>query len=141
MLRQALERVLHLYRGDLLPGCYEEWILAERDRWRQQFLQAAERLVALLEEEEDYGTAISAAQQILRHDPLHEATYRQLMHLHALRGERAEALRVYHLCAKRLERELGTEPSALTQSIYRSLMQAGHSPQTLPARVCCELIR
>lgn len=129
-LRQALERVLRLYRGDLLPSCYEEWILPERDRWRRRFLQAAERLVVLLEEEGDTGAAMIAAQQLLRQDPLHEATYRHLMRLHALRGERAEALRVYHLCAKRLERELGTEPSALTQDVYASLIQAGRTSQT-----------
>src|SRR5579885_933587 len=134
-LRQALEQVLRVYRGDLLPSCYEEWILLERDRWRQRFLQAAERLVTLLEEDSDYGAAISAAQLLLRQDPLHEATYRHLMSLHALRGERAEALRVYHLCAKRLERELGAEPSALTQNIYAALMQADHPPQTPPTRL------
>ncbi len=129
-LRQALEQVLRVYRGDLLPSCYEEWILLERDRWRQRFLQAAERLVTLLEEDSDYGAAISAAQLLLRQDPLHEATYRHLMRLHALRGERAEALRVYHLCAKRLERELGAEPSALTQDIYAALMHPDRPPQT-----------
>lgn len=36
-LRQALEQVMHLYRGDLLPSCYDEWILPERDRLRQSF--------------------------------------------------------------------------------------------------------
>ncbi len=128
-LRQALEQALHLYRGDLLPTCYEEWILPERDRWRQQFLQAAERLVTLLEEERETAAAIVAAQQLLRQDPLHEATYRHLMRLHAARGERAAALRVYHLCARRLERELGTGPSALTQEIYAALMQPKYTPQ------------
>ena len=128
-LRQALEQVLHLYRGDLLPGCYEEWIIPERDRLRQMFLQAAERLSTLLEEERAYPAAITAAQALLRQDPLHEATYRQLMRLHALRGDRAAALRVYHTCAKILERELGTEPSAMTQAAYEALMQTDHSPE------------
>jgi hypothetical protein len=35
-------------------------------------------------------------------------TSRQLMRLHALRGDRAAALRTYHTCASRLERELAT---------------------------------
>jgi len=26
-LRQALEQAVHLYRGELLPSCYDEWIL------------------------------------------------------------------------------------------------------------------
>src|SRR6266699_40866 len=43
-MRRALEQVHHLYSGELLPNCYDEWILPERDRWRQAFLQAAERL-------------------------------------------------------------------------------------------------
>lgn len=31
-VRQALTKAVTLYRGDLLPGCYDEWILPERDR-------------------------------------------------------------------------------------------------------------
>lgn len=129
--RKALERVLQLYRGDLLPGCYEEWILPERDRWHQIFLTVAERLIALLEQKHDYDAAITAAQQLLRHDPLHETTYRQLMHLYALRGDRAAALRIYHACVTALERELGTEPSEVTQKVYETLMQSDLPSRTL----------
>ena len=126
-MRQALERVMHLYRGDLLPTCYDEWILPERDRLRQLFLEAAERLIALLEEERDYDAAIKAAQQLLRHDLLHEATYRKLMRLYALRGDRATALRVYHTCVTVLERELAAEPSEATRKAYESLLQSDTS--------------
>jgi DNA-binding SARP family transcriptional activator len=135
---QALELALGLYRGDLLPSCYDEWILPERDRLHQLFLQAAEDLLALLEQERDYPAAITVAQRLLRQDPLHEATSRQLMRLHALRGDRAAALRVYHSCVTALERELGTEPSAVTRLAYEALLQAGATSETpigpLPAR-------
>lgn len=123
-MRQALEQATSLYRGDLLPSCYEEWILPERDRLRQLFLSAAERLIALLEEERDYPAAIATAQHLLRQDALHETTYRQLMRLYALYGERAAALRVYHTCVTVLERELGTEPAEATRALYESLMQS-----------------
>lgn len=122
--RRALEQAVHLYRGDLLPHCYDEWILPERDRLRQLFLSAAEHLVALLEVERAYENAVAVAQQLLRQDPLHEATYRRLMRLHALRGERAAALRVYHNCVTVLERELATEPGAATRDLYESLLRA-----------------
>src|SRR2546430_8079475 len=115
---------------ELLPNCYDEWILPERDRWRQAFLQAAERLIALLEEERDYDAAIRAAPQLLRQDSLHEPTYRQLMRLYGLRGDRAAALRVYHTCVTVLERELGTDPSEVTRAVYESLLQSDTSPKT-----------
>ena len=38
MIRHALEQAMSLYRSDLLPSCYDEWILPERDRLRQLFL-------------------------------------------------------------------------------------------------------
>ncbi len=53
-MRQAFEQAVQLYRGDLLPSCYDEWILPERDRLHQLFLQASERLIVFLEEERDY---------------------------------------------------------------------------------------
>src|SRR2546421_8277681 len=122
-LRQALEQAVDLYRGDLLPSCYDEWILPERDRLRQLFFQASQRLIALLEQERDYDAAIKIAQLLLRHDPLHEATYRDLMRFYALRGDRAAALRVYHTCVTILERELAAEPGEATHQAYEALLQ------------------
>jgi DNA-binding SARP family transcriptional activator len=133
-LRQKLEQVLDLYRGDLLPGFYEEWILPERDRLRQLFYRAAGRFLALVEQEQDYEAAITVAQRLVRADPLDEAAYRHVMRLYALRGERAAALRTYHACAQLLERELGTEPSEMTQALYASLRQAAKSSRT-PTRM------
>src|SRR5581483_3293841 len=123
-MQRALDQVICLYRGDLLPHCYDEWILPERDRLRQLFLSAAEHLIVLLEEERSYEDAIAVAQQLLRQDPLHEATYRRLMRMHALRGERAAALRIYHNCVTVIERELAIEPGAATRDLYESLLHA-----------------
>src|SRR5258708_19816751 len=96
--RHALSEAVDLYRGDLLPSCYDEWILPERDRLRQQFLKALERLIDLLEQERNYEAAISAAHRLLRHDPLHEAVYRHLMRLYAVTVYPFPALPTYHTC-------------------------------------------
>jgi predicted ATPase/DNA-binding SARP family transcriptional activator len=119
--RATLQEAIELYHGDLLPGCYDEWILPERERWRQIFIATLEQLIQLLENQGDYGTAIQAAQRLLRQDPLHEATYQRLMRLHALSGDRASALRIYHTCAIVLARELGVEPSFATRAAYADL--------------------
>lgn len=41
---QALRRALDLYRGDFLPGFYDDWVLAEESRLKTLYQQAAETL-------------------------------------------------------------------------------------------------
>ncbi len=126
--REALEQAVAAYHGDLLPSCYDDWALAERERLRQAFARTAERLIDVLEGQRHYSDAIRQAERLLRHDPLHEATHRQLMRLHALSGDRARALRVYHTCATVLERELAVEPSPATQQVYERLLRLDAAP-------------
>jgi DNA-binding SARP family transcriptional activator len=128
----ALEEAAALYRGDLLPSCYDDWILPERERLRQAFIGALEGLILLLEEQRDYRAAIGYAQRLLRHDPLHEATYRRLMRLRALSGDRAGALRAYHTCVTVLQRELAMEPSPATREAYERLLQTDGLPAPSP---------
>ena len=127
-VREALTDAVALYGGDLLPSCYDDWILPHRERLRQAYLRALERLIKLLEGQREYEAAIRYAQRLLRHDPLHEAGYRRLMRLRALSGDRAGALRVYHTGATTLARELGVEPSEATQSAYEQLVSAKGPP-------------
>jgi DNA-binding SARP family transcriptional activator len=124
----ALRAAVDLYAGDLLEGRYDEWLLGERERLRQRYLETLERLTALLEARGDHAEAILAAERLLRHDPLREETYRLLMRLHDLRGDRARALHVYHVCATTLERELGVEPSEASRAAYEALLPAAGQP-------------
>jgi predicted ATPase/DNA-binding SARP family transcriptional activator len=121
--RQALQEAVALYRGDLLPSCYDDWIIPERERLRQDFVEALERLVRLLENESDTRTAVGYTQRLLQCDPLREATYRRLMRLHALNGDRAGILRVYETCAVVLQRELGIEPGPATREARDHLLR------------------
>jgi DNA-binding SARP family transcriptional activator len=121
-LQKALEAAAASYHGNLLPNCYDDWVLTERERLRQDFARTLERLIGLLERQRAYSAAIQVAQRLLRHDPLHEAAYRRLMRLHALHGDRARALRTYHTCATVLQRELDVEPSTATQEAYDRLL-------------------
>jgi len=122
-LQDALEQADSLYRGELLPGCYDEWILPERDRLRQQHLQVLEHLLRLFEGRSDHVTAIRYAQRLLAFDPLSEDLSRRLMRLFALNNDRASALRVYHTCVTTLQREMGVDPDPATRETYERLMQ------------------
>lgn len=120
----ALEEAAALYTGDLFPGCYDEWIIPLRERLAQRFVAGLEELILLHEERRSYAPAIAHAQRMLSYDPLHEATYRHLMRLYALTGDRAGALRIYHACVSALERELGVPPSLPTRELYEHLLQS-----------------
>ncbi|MBE7468341.1 MAG: tetratricopeptide repeat protein [Anaerolineales bacterium] len=117
----TLQQAIDFYQGDLLPGCYDDWILPHRERLRQVFSQALEQLIIRLENEHDYPAAIRATQRLLRHDPLHEVTYRRLMRLHALNGDRAGVQQVYQDCLTTLRRELDVAPSPATRQVYERL--------------------
>ncbi|MFQ6102175.1 MAG: ABC transporter substrate-binding protein [Anaerolineae bacterium] len=127
-VRAALEEAVGLYSGDLLPSCYDDWMLPQRERLSQTFIRTLERLSRHLEGQLDYGGAIGCAQRLLRHAPLHEAAYQRLMRLYALNGDRAGALRAYHTCTTVLQRELGAEPSPAIREAYERLLKVEASP-------------
>ena len=123
-----LRAAVDLYMGDLLPGCYDEWIAAPRERLRQGFLEALQRLVRALQDSGEAGSAILYAGRLLRYDPLQEENYRRLMQLYIANGDGAAAIAVYRQCVSFLRRELGVEPSPATYEIIRPVEEAvGHA--------------
>ncbi len=127
----VLEAAAALYGGDLLPECYDDWVLPVRERLREAYSATLARLAELAELDRDYREAIPWARRWLDLDPLNEEACRRLMSLHALSGDRAGALRVYHGCATALVRELGVNPSAATEEYYTRLLE-GASPVEYP---------
>src|SRR5262249_52139580 len=59
--RVAFEQAIAVYHGDLMPGCYDDWIEQERERLRQAFAGALERLGLLLEGQGELRAAIGTA--------------------------------------------------------------------------------
>lgn len=117
----ALASAVALYRGDLLPACYDEWLIPERERLRELFVDALAQLIVLSEAAHDYQTAIGYARRLLQADPLSEETYRRLMTLYARVGDRANVVRIYQTCVAVLKRELDAEPSVLTRETFEHL--------------------
>lgn len=124
-----LESVVDLYRGDLLAGSYDEWLVPHRDRLRNAFLQTLERIADLATEAGRVAEAIAAAEQLVRYDPVREDSYRMLMRLHFDNGDRARAMRAFHTCAAALSQQLGVEPSPATLVLHERLVDAAGPPQ------------
>jgi len=131
-----LEQAVELYRGELLPGFLDEWVLRERERLQQTYLGLLERLVHAKQSEGAVPAALYYARLLLREDPLQESSYRVLMRLYASAGDRAAALRVYRLCAQVLRRELGVDPSSATTVLCERIRRGEDVvPNNLPQPV------
>ncbi|HVS07146.1 MAG TPA: bacterial transcriptional activator domain-containing protein [Candidatus Dormibacteraeota bacterium] len=106
---------------DILPDWYDEWIIVERERYRQLRLQAleilAERAMAVgrLAESVEIGLAAVAV------EPLRESAQRQLVKAHLANGNVAAALRQYHSYRQLLYDELGLQPSPLMRELIDGL--------------------
>jgi DNA-binding SARP family transcriptional activator len=124
----TLEQGLALYHGELMPGWYDDWILAERERLQGLYLGGLLQLMAHRAEQGLLDAAIATGRQILKVEPLHETTHRKLIELYMASGQPAAATRQYQDCFGLLLEELGVAPCFETQSTYAKLRQTSAHP-------------
>jgi DNA-binding SARP family transcriptional activator len=96
---------------DVLPDWNDEWVLIERERFRQARLHALEALCDRFSEAGLMVKAIEAGFAAVTADPFRESGHRSLIRAHLREGNRSEAIREYRLYRKLLGEELGIEPS------------------------------
>ena len=113
------------YKGDLLPGVYDDWLLEARSELERQCADLCDLLCAARARTGDLAGAVDAVRRRIQLQPLEEAGYRTLMLLQADLGDRAGAVSTYHHCASVLERELGVIPDPATRQAFQRLMADG----------------
>ncbi len=118
------EAAIALYRGDLLAGFYDDWILQERERLRALYLHALTRASVEMRTRGEAERAIAYAQKILSADATNEDAHRQLMLCHVAMGNRNAALKQYEECVRVLHAELDVEPSPETTALFQELKHA-----------------
>ena len=123
------DAALAAYRGDLLPGAYDEWVLEARAQVADEAVRLCAAVCSWRSRRGDPAGALDAARLRIRLRPLEEAGYRELMALQARLGDRAAALGTYHRCASVLERELGVEPDAATRAAVARLLAVAVRPE------------
>ena len=116
-----LELAARLYSGDLLPACYDNWVLDERAKLRAEAYGALVRLTEEAAGRDDHRTTIRHAQRIIDLEPTDEAAVRIQMEAHLALGDRAAALRSYHRYAEVLERDLEVSPGEAIRAMYQQL--------------------
>ena len=112
---------VRLYRGDLLPGSYEDWLIEEREVLRLDFLAIAHRLVASQIAQQAYAEAAPVAEQIVRVEPYDEGALRQLMRIYQALGRRGQALQAYDRYVNVAATELLLDPEPSTQMLAQTI--------------------
>jgi DNA-binding SARP family transcriptional activator len=131
-------RAIAEYRGDLLPGGYDDWLLEARAQLERQCVDLCDLVAAALARRGDLAGAAGYARRRIQLQPLEEVGYRTLMRLQADLGDRAGAVSTYHHCASVLERELGLVPDPSTRQAFQRLIAhtdpaSARVPATEPA--------
>jgi DNA-binding SARP family transcriptional activator len=104
------------YGGDLLPeDRYEEWTQGPREEARGLYLALLSELARLYERRGSNADAIATLERLVAAEPTDEAAHVGLMRLHALSGQRQQALRQYQQLRDILRRELDVAPEPATQ--------------------------
>jgi DNA-binding SARP family transcriptional activator len=143
------ERLAHLqtavdtYRGDFLEGFlvrdapeFEDWLVAQRTRYRELALQAFHQLTEAYLTQAEYQAAIDTTTLLLALDPWREEGYRHLMLALAYTGQRSAALAQYDRCRRMLREVFDATPAEATTSLAERIKLALRGPQhnlTTPA--------
>ncbi|MGB8646201.1 MAG: BTAD domain-containing putative transcriptional regulator, partial [Anaerolineae bacterium] len=131
----APETAPSLYRGELLAGFDDAWVLPFREHYRRIYINTLLKWAQALRSKSEYKRAIEIANQILATDPANERGFQHLMFCYMAIGNRPAAVETYDRCVQTLAETLDVEPSAETQELARWIKQTAIEKTALLARI------
>jgi predicted ATPase/DNA-binding SARP family transcriptional activator len=126
-----LVAVLSEYKGELLPGFYDEWVVLEREHLYSIFEHHMARLMSLLQDEKRWLEILDWGERWIKLGQKPEPAYRALMTAHAAKGDMSKVAATYERCVKSLK-EFGIEQSEQTKELYKNLKSGKEIPKTVP---------
>lgn len=119
--REALLKMVELYRGDY-GGCfYNDWCAFRRESLRTLYLEARYQLARMAWHAQAWNESAEHFRQMLRLDNCLEEAHYGLIRCYMRQGKRGAALRQYHFCQSVLQEELGVQPGQAIQQLYQRL--------------------
>jgi DNA-binding SARP family transcriptional activator len=114
-----------LHSAELLPGWYDDWVLAARERLQYLRLGALDALAARRRLQHRSHEALQAARAAISIEPLHESAHRTIVQTHLDNGDLVEAVKHYQKFEAMLNRELGLPPSELFRGLVSPYVAGG----------------
>jgi DNA-binding SARP family transcriptional activator len=113
--------------GELLPDWYDDWLLVERERFRQLRLHALEILCLRLASSGMFALAVEAGLAAVAGEPLRESAHRCLIRAYIAERNIGEAMRQYERYRDLMRLELNLPPSSEMQMLIREEIEASRS--------------
>ncbi|HEY7201287.1 MAG TPA: BTAD domain-containing putative transcriptional regulator, partial [Candidatus Dormibacteraeota bacterium] len=92
---------------DLLPDWYDEWLIFERERFRDLRIHALEAISERMARLGRYGEAVHAGMAAVHAEPLRESAHRALISAHIAEGNIEAGIRQFDVFQRCLRDELG----------------------------------
>jgi predicted ATPase/DNA-binding SARP family transcriptional activator len=118
------QEAVELYRGELLPGFHEEWVLRERLRMEDLYVSCLRSLIGLSKRENRHDDTIVYLRRALAQEPLQEEWHEDLMDQYLKAGRPAGALKQYRELRQLLKTQLGCDPSARSKALGAAAQRA-----------------
>jgi two-component SAPR family response regulator len=116
---ELLKEAIQLYQGEFHPEGDGDWVMIERSRLTQMHEHTLLTLAQLHLEQREPQTTLLHCQVILAENHCMESAHRLAMRAYAALGNRSGVINQYELCKQLLRDELGVEPSAETENLYK----------------------
>ncbi len=107
-----LRRAAAIYSGELLPGFFDDWIIAERMRLSVSYLQVYHRLIAMLRSSGQCEEALEYALRATAISPDCEEVHEEALKLMIDLGRKSDAVHFFDAYRKRLMRSIGQLPGS-----------------------------
>ena len=118
---------LALYRGDLMPGFFEDWVTRERQVLTVLFETRMGELLERLVQEKEWSCVLEWAEHWIALCETPEPAFRALLRAYAALGDHARLAMTFTRCQSALRQNLEVEPSAETIALYEALLHPGRA--------------
>lgn len=122
-----LAQAAAIYRGELLAGMYDEWVVTARNALREELFEALYKAIRARAEKKEFECAAKLGRLAVGIDPVREESHRALMRLYAAAGRPSAALEQYQQLKSVLREALDQEPSRASRELAEALNETTRS--------------
>lgn len=105
---------IELYKGDFLPGYYDNWCEELRVKYKNMYITLCEELIKMLEAESRFEEVIKYSELLLKEDKLNDSAHINIINAFANLGNIKMAKSRLDLMLKIYDEELGERPQPKT---------------------------